>query len=46
MEHFGQNEDGRDIWKDEKTTVSKRELKSMVEFYKKDLVSKYGIPEI
>ena len=29
-----------------KTTVSNRELKSMVEFYKKDLVPKYDIPEL
>ena len=34
------------IWKDEKMTVSNRELKSMVEFYKKDLVPKYDIPEL
>jgi len=27
-------------------TFSNREMKSMVEFYKKDLVPKYGIPEI
>ena len=42
----GQSEDGKNIWKDEKTTVSNRELKSMVEFYKKDMVPKYDIPEI
>jgi len=42
----GQGEDGKNIWKDEKTTVSNRELKSMVEFYKKDLVPKYDIPEL
>ncbi len=42
----GQSEDGKNIWKDEKTTVSNRELKSMVEFYKKDLVPKYDIPEL
>ena len=36
--------DGKNIWKDEKTTISNRELKSMVEFYKKDLVPKYDIP--
>ena len=36
----GQTEDGKNIWKDEKTTVSNRELKSMVEFYKKDMVPK------
>ena len=36
----------KNIWKDEKTTVSNRELKSMVEFYKKDLVPKYDIPEL
>ena len=42
----GQSEDVRNIWKDEKTTVRNRELKSMVEFYKKDLVPKYDIPEI
>ena len=41
----GQSEDGKNIWKDEKTTVSNRELKSMVEFYKKGLVPKYDIPE-
>ena len=29
-----------------KTTVSNRELKSMVEFYKKDLIPKYDIPEL
>jgi len=28
----GQSEDGKNIWKDEKTTVSNRKLKSMVEF--------------
>ena len=40
--HFGKGtvepftaKDGRNIRKDEKTTVSNRELKSMVEFYKK-----------
>ena len=38
--------DGKNIWKDEKTTISNRELKSMVEFYKKDLVPKYDIPEL
>lgn len=37
---------GQNIWKDEKKTVSNRELKSMVEFYKKDLVPKYDIPEL
>ena len=42
----GQSEDGKNIWKDEKTIVSNRELKSMVEFYKKDLVPKYDIPGI
>ena len=42
----GQSEDGKNIWKDEKTTVSNRELKSMVEFYKKDLVPKYDIPAL
>ena len=42
----GQSEDGKNIWKDEKTTVSNRELKSMVESYKKDLVLKYDIPEL
>ena len=42
----GQGEDGKNIWKDEKTTVSNRELKSMVEFYKKDLIPKYDIPEL
>ena len=42
----GQSEDGKNIWKDEKTTVINRELKSMVEFYKKDLVPKYDIPEL
>ncbi|MBP3899131.1 MAG: hypothetical protein J6D57_15025 [Mogibacterium sp.] len=42
----GQSEDGKNIWKDEKTTVSNRELKSMVGFYKKDLVPKYDIPEL
>ena len=42
----GQSEDGKNIWKDEKTTVSNRELKSMVEFYKKDLFPKYDIPEL
>ena len=42
----GQSEDGKNIWKDEKKTVSNRELKSMVEFYKKDLVTKYDIPEL
>ena len=42
----GQSEDGKNIWKDEKTTVSNRELKSMVEFYKKDMVPKYDIPEL
>jgi len=42
----GQSEDGKNIWKDEKTTISNRELKSMVEFYKKDLVPKYDIPEL
>ena len=31
---------------EEKTTVSNRELKSMVEFYKKDLIPKYDIPEL
>ena len=37
-----------EIWKrfNEKTTVSNRELKSMVEFYKKDMVPKYDIPEL
>ena len=51
--HFGKGtvepftaKDGRNIRKDEKTTVSNRELKSIVEFYKKDLVPKYDIPEI
>ena len=51
--HFGKGtmepftaKDGRNIRKDEKTTVRSRELKSMVEFYKKDLVPKYDIPEI
>lgn len=29
-----------------KTTVSNRKLKSLVEFYKKDLVPKYDIPEL
>ena len=42
----GQSEDGKNIWKDEKTTVINRELKSMVEFYKKDLIPKYDIPEL
>ena len=42
----GQSEEGKNIWKDEKTTVSNRELKSMVEFYKKDLAPKYDIPEL
>ena len=42
----GQSEDGKNIWKDEKTIVSNRELKAMVEFYKKDLVPKYDIPEL
>lgn len=41
-----QSEDGKNIWKDEKTIDSNRELKSMVEFYKKDLVPKYDIPEL
>ena len=31
----GQSEDGKNIWKDEKATISNRELKSMVEFYKR-----------
>ena len=38
--------DGKNIWKDEKSTIINRELKSMVEFYKKDLVPKYDIPEL
>lgn len=42
----GQSEDGRNIWKDEKITVSNRELKSLVEFYKMDLVQKYDILEL
>lgn len=42
----GQNEDGKNIWKDEKTTVNNQELKSMVEFYKKDQVPKYEVPEL
>jgi len=42
----GQSEDSKNIWKDEKTTVSNHELKSMVEFYKKDMVPKYDIPEL
>ena len=46
MPRDSQGEDGKNIWKDEKTTVSNRELKSMVEFYKKDLVPKYDIPEL
>lgn len=42
----GQNEDGKNIWKDEKTTVNNQELKSIVEFYKKDQVPKYEVPEL
>jgi len=42
----GQNEEGKNIWKDEETIVSNQELKSMVEFYKKDLVPKYEVPEL
>ena len=45
--HFGKGtvepftaKDGQEM------TVSNRELKSMVEFYKKDLVPKYDIPEL
>ena len=46
--HFLNQVDEADLFalKDEKTTVSNRELKSMVEFYKKDLVPKYDIPEL
>ena len=41
-------EDGKNIWKDEKTTISNRDLKARVEFYKKDLdlMPKYDIPVI
>ena len=42
----GQSEDGKNIWKDEKTTVSNRELKSIVEFYKKYLFPKNDVPEL
>ena len=38
--------DGYSVAQRNKTTVSNRELKSMVEFYKKDLVPKYDIPEL
>ena len=51
--HFGKGtvepftaKEGRNIRKDEKTTLRNRELKSMVEFFKRDLVPKYDIPEI
>ena len=41
-------EDGKNIWKDEKTTISNRDLKARVEFYKgnHDLMPKYDIPEL
>ena len=46
--HFLNQVDEADLFalKDEKTTVSNRELKSMVESYKKDMVPKYDIPEL
>ena len=45
-DHYKSLIEAKNIWKDEKTTVSNRELKSMVEFYKKDLVPNYDIPEL